>query len=56
MDEEALEDNVGENLEDKDDVISINSNDESHEDKEGPPTESNEDIGSKEPWIWRPKD
>lgn len=55
MDEEALEDNTGEDPKDEDDVISISSDDESHEDKEGPLMEFDDDIGPKEPWIWRPK-
>ena len=56
MDEGAQEDATAVKLEDEVNVINISSNKESHEDEEGSLAKSADDIGHKEPWIWRPKD
>jgi len=38
-------------LKDEEKVINISSDEESHGDEEGPPAESDDDIGHKKPWI-----
>ena len=55
IEEEAQEDAATvEFKEEEEDVVDFNIDEESHEDKR-PPAESNEDIGTKEPRIWKPK-
>ena len=39
----------------EEDDLNISSDEESHEDHEGPPVESKNDMIPKEPWIWRLK-
>ena len=56
IEEEAQENVVAAEFEEKEDVIDFSTDEESHEDKERPLAESDEDIDTKEPWIWRPKD
>ena len=56
MDEGAQEDVATTKLKEEQDVIKISSDEESQEDDEGPPAESNDEMGHKEPWIQKLKD
>ena len=51
IEEEAQEDVVAAEFEEKEDVVDFSTDEESQEDKEWPPAKSNKDIGTKELWI-----